>query len=94
MRLTWSLPEGVEPGPIQWPAPHMIRTGDLVSYGYVGRALLLQELTLPEKLPRGPVTLKARSETLVCAGSRARRGCGRVRFVRRPRRNYFMKAAE
>ncbi len=42
--LEWKLPAGVEAGPIEWPAPHVLPAGPLVNYGYDGEVLLLVEL--------------------------------------------------
>jgi thiol:disulfide interchange protein DsbD len=42
--LTWTLPEGIAAGPIEWPAPRALPAGPLVNYGYEGDALHLVEL--------------------------------------------------
>ena len=39
--LAWTLPAGLEAGPIEWPAPHALPVGPLVNYGYEGEVLHL-----------------------------------------------------
>lgn len=65
--IRWTLPEGFEAGAIKWPVPEKIMIGGLGNYGYTGTATLLQEITAPENLPEGPLTLKADIDILVCA---------------------------
>ncbi|MBI2234660.1 MAG: thioredoxin family protein [Micavibrio aeruginosavorus] len=65
-RFSWTLPESVRAGPVQWPAPHRIPYANLVNLGYEGQVTLLQEMSLPDPLPSGPLTLAAKSEILVC----------------------------
>ena len=43
--LAWTLPAGIEAGPIEWPAPRMLPVGPLVNYGYEGEALHLVQLS-------------------------------------------------
>lgn len=65
-RLKWSLPEGFTAGPIVWPAPQLIPTPPLVSYGYEREVLLLTRITPPATLPPGDITLSARASWLMC----------------------------
>ena len=64
--IEWQLPDGFEISEIEWPTPEKLPYGPLLNYGYSGRALLLQKLTVPDTLPEGPVTLNADIELLVC----------------------------
>ena len=65
--LAWTLPAGVEAGPILWPAPHALPAGPLVNYGYEGEVLLLTELKVPAGLKPGEtLTLAAKADWLVC----------------------------
>jgi thiol:disulfide interchange protein DsbD len=65
--LTWTLPEGIAAGPIEWPAPRALPAGPLVNYGYEGDALHLVELKPSGALVAGStVSLKARADWLVC----------------------------
>ncbi|NNM72691.1 protein-disulfide reductase DsbD family protein [Enterovirga aerilata] len=65
--IRWSLPEGLQAGPIQWPVPQRIPVSHLVNYGYEGETILLTEITPPADLsPSRPLTLKADVSYLVC----------------------------
>jgi thiol:disulfide interchange protein/DsbC/DsbD-like thiol-disulfide interchange protein len=65
--LDWTLPAGVEAGPIDWPAPELLPVGPLANYGYEGEVFLLTQLT-PAAGPAsgGTVAAKARADWLVC----------------------------
>ncbi|WP_242467576.1 protein-disulfide reductase DsbD family protein [Thiocapsa imhoffii] len=66
-RVTWTLPEGVSIGPMQWPRPELIPVGPLANYGYSDQAVHLFDLTLAEDWPVGdPVRLRADADWLVC----------------------------
>jgi thiol:disulfide interchange protein DsbD len=65
--IEWTLPEGFEAGPILWPVPHRYEeAGDLVTFGYAGRVLLLAEITPPSPLDATTVALAARVDWLQC----------------------------
>lgn len=66
--VKWTLPAGVEAGPIEWPAPHSFRFGPLTSYGYAEEVLHLVPITVPARYAGGSVPLKADVRWLVCAG--------------------------
>ena len=65
-RIAWTMPEGFATGDINWPAPHKIPYGPLTNYGYSDNVVLLQQISVPETIPAGPVTLTAKVEVLVC----------------------------
>ena len=67
-KIAWALPAGFESGPIQWPAPHlMIEPGEIWTYGYGGKVLLITTIIPPADLPAGTaVTLRAKATWLVC----------------------------
>jgi thiol:disulfide interchange protein DsbD len=66
--LTWSLPQGFEAGPIQWPAPEAIPFDILVNHGYSGEILFPIEMTAPANARVGElVTLRADAYWLVCS---------------------------
>lgn len=66
--IDWDLPGGIEAGSIQWPYPHKIPFGSLVSYGYSDEVFLLTEITAAERLEPGQnVTLEGKAEWLICA---------------------------
>jgi len=39
-KLRWSLPPGIEAGPVEWPTPERIQTKSVVSFGFDGTPLL------------------------------------------------------
>jgi len=65
--LNWTLPEGFTAGKIQWQAPERVTMVVYNAHGYNGDALLLIDITAPETLPKGPVTLKAGGAWMACA---------------------------
>lgn len=66
--LTWkALPEGVQAGEIEWPAPQRLPIGPLVNYGYEGDLLLPLALQVqPGVRPGSTLRLQADAEWLVC----------------------------
>lgn len=65
--LIWTLPPGVEAGPIQWPAPHRIEYGPMLNYGYEGTLLLPVRITVPaSQAPGTTLRLAAKATWLVC----------------------------
>jgi thiol:disulfide interchange protein len=66
-KIKWNLPDGLEAGPIQWPAPERIEVAGLVSYGYEGTAYLLVDLTPAATLQPGTeARLEAKTSWLMC----------------------------
>ena len=67
-KIAWALPAGFQSGPIQWPAPHlMIEPGEIWTYGYDGKVLLITTIIPPADLPVGKtVTLRAKASWLTC----------------------------
>lgn len=66
-RLAWSLPEGVEAGPIEWPIPKRLPIGPLTNYGFEGEMVLPVRLRAAAQLAPGttlPIVLRA--SWLVC----------------------------
>ena len=65
--INWSLPAGYKAAEIQWPYPHQIQFGSLVSYGYSDEVFLLTEITPPDTLTAGTtVTLDGTASWLIC----------------------------
>ncbi len=65
--VEWTLPEGFEAGPVQYPAPGWLEMYGLVSYVYEGEAVFLVDITAPENLQAGQqIELGAYVDFLVC----------------------------
>lgn len=67
--LEWKLPAGWTAGPIQWPAPILLKDkrGNIVGQGYEGELLLPVTLSPPADLKPGEtVELAARADWLMC----------------------------
>jgi DsbC/DsbD-like thiol-disulfide interchange protein len=66
-RIKWTLPEGFEARPLEWPYPHTFSQGPVTSYGYEGEVLLPVQITAPASLvPGRAVTITARVDWLEC----------------------------
>lgn len=67
-KITWTLPEGVTAGEVQWPAPEVYydKTVDLTTYVLHDEAMLLVPLTIGASVPNGDLSLKARVSWLEC----------------------------
>ena len=65
-RIEWTLPQGYSVGQPQWPAPRVFRSGPIVSYGYEGQVVTLQQLRAPRAIVPGAVTLVADVRWLAC----------------------------
>lgn len=64
--VDWSMPDGFDMGDIQWPVPKKLPYGPLLNYGYEDNVVLLQELQVPETLPKGALKIEADIDILVC----------------------------
>jgi thiol:disulfide interchange protein DsbD len=60
----WTLPEGVQAGPIAWPVPLPLPFGPLMNHGYDGQVLLPVAVTLAPG--SGDVEVALRADWLVC----------------------------
>lgn len=65
-RVEWSGVDAIQSSPLQWPIPHRLSMGPLTNFGYENETILLQDITLPQSLPEGPQTIKAKVDILVC----------------------------
>src|SRR5580692_666349 len=66
-RITWQFPEGLTPGPIEWPAPERLGTSSIVDFGYGDRVMLIVPVRVTAGLPAGePARLGAQVKVLVC----------------------------
>ncbi len=68
--LDWTLPEGFTAGEIQWQAPERVVMVVYNAHGYNSDAMLLVDITAPDVLPKGPITLKAGGAWMSCAQKR------------------------
>src|ERR1700722_3030580 len=65
-KLHWTLPEGYRVAEVQWPVPQVFRSGPLVTYGYEGEAILLQNVQAPDRLGSAPAQLSVEAQWLAC----------------------------
>lgn len=65
-RITWTLPDHITAGEIQWPVPHNYVVGDQASYVYDGDIALLIPLTIAPNAAQGGHTLKTKVNWLEC----------------------------
>ncbi|HEV2701819.1 MAG TPA: thioredoxin family protein [Steroidobacteraceae bacterium] len=68
--LTWSLPQGWQPGDLQWPTPVLIHDpqGAITGQGYEGLTYLPVTITSPaDATIGGSITLRALASWLMCA---------------------------
>jgi thiol:disulfide interchange protein DsbD len=66
-QIEWDLPAGFVAGPIQWPAPEVVKMAIYQAQGYHGETLLLIPLTAPKDLTATTVTLTAKVSWMCCA---------------------------
>ncbi|MFA5684154.1 MAG: protein-disulfide reductase DsbD domain-containing protein [Lysobacteraceae bacterium] len=66
-RIALSLPDGVDAGDIQWPAPQRFELSGIVNFGYDERIVLPLEIRLPADLPGESLEIEARASWLICA---------------------------
>jgi thiol:disulfide interchange protein len=64
--LAFSLPPGVQAGPIDWPTPSRLPIGPLMNYGYEGTLLLPVAVTVPLGFNANSLDVKLRADWLVC----------------------------
>ena len=65
--IDWVLPESIEAGEVQWPAPERIQLGGLMNYGYEEEAVFIVTLQAPEDLKLGSdLAITANLFWLIC----------------------------
>lgn len=68
--INWDLPEGFHAGKIQWPLPEKIKLpGEMENYGYSNEVLLMVKITPSKKITVSEISLKAKTDWLVCKES-------------------------
>ncbi|MCL2297365.1 MAG: thioredoxin family protein [Proteobacteria bacterium] len=63
--ITWTLPDGVTAGALQWPAPQAQLYGPFVNYGFEDEVLLLTEFKTTNIVPPS-LKIQARADWLMC----------------------------
>jgi len=65
--IDWTLPEGIEAGEIQWPAPERIELGGLINYGYEDEAVFIVTMQASDSLKIGEdISIRADLFWLIC----------------------------
>ncbi len=65
-KITWTLPDGVTAGPMQFPIPSRLPLGPLMDFGYEDEVAFPVQLTAASSLKPGPIHLDAKVDWLVC----------------------------
>ena len=65
-KITWTLPEGITAGPMQFPIPSQLPNGPLMDFGYEDEVAFPVQLTASLNLKPGPVHLDAEVGWIVC----------------------------
>jgi|SRR5882672_1116009 len=66
-RVEWHLPEGLNSGEIDWPAPRRLGTSSIVDFGYEDAVMLLVPVRASSTLPTNQaVQLGAQLRVLIC----------------------------
>ena len=64
--IKWTLPAGVDGGPLEFPAPKRLPLGPLMDFGYNGEVLFPFSFNVAKTARPGPVDLQAKVDWLVC----------------------------
>lgn len=65
-KITWHLPNGIQAGDLQFPAPQRIPDHGMMDFGYQGNVVLLSKLTVPSNLASNQLEITADVRYLVC----------------------------
>lgn len=66
-RVTWQLPEGFTPGPMEWPTPRRLSHSSIADFGYEDAVMLMAPMHPPTHLAvREPARLGAEVKVLIC----------------------------
>jgi thiol:disulfide interchange protein DsbD len=66
-KITWTLPEGVTAGPMQFPIPERLPLGPLMDFGYEEEVAFPVTISAASTVKPGPIHLDAQITWLVCA---------------------------
>jgi thiol:disulfide interchange protein DsbD len=64
--IAWTLPEGFEAGPVEWPAPRRYVVGPLAIFGYDHEVLLVARIAVPDHIDAETIELRASVDWLAC----------------------------
>jgi thiol:disulfide interchange protein/DsbC/DsbD-like thiol-disulfide interchange protein len=64
--IKWTLPTGINGGPLEFPAPKRLPLGPLMDFGYNGEVLFPFSFDVAKTARPGPVDLQAKVDWLVC----------------------------
>jgi len=64
--VRWTLPEGFEAGPLQYPTPHVIPFDVFNTYGFDEAILLLVDVTVPPLEAGSDVEIRGKASWVVC----------------------------
>ncbi|MGO9337341.1 MAG: protein-disulfide reductase DsbD family protein [Terracidiphilus sp.] len=67
--MKWTLPEGITPGPLEFPAPKRLPLGPLMDFGYENEVLFPFKLNVAQTAKPGWAVLHAKVDWLVCQAS-------------------------
>src|SRR5580704_14653849 len=65
-KITWTLPEGITAGPMQFPIPSRLPLGPLMDFGYEDEVAFPVQITAASSVGPGPIHLDAKVSWLVC----------------------------
>ena len=68
-KVTWTLPDGITAGPMQFPAPSRLPLGPLMDFGYEDLVAFPITLTASKNVKPGPIHLDAVVNWLVCSST-------------------------
>ncbi len=68
--ITWELPPGYEAGPLQYPIPEKIVSGEIVAYGFKNEVLIVCQIQpAGTQIPAKPPTIACRLSWMACQES-------------------------
>ena len=67
--IEWDLPEGFEPGSIEWPAPVKVDMVGITANGFKSETWLLSTIRVPEKVVSQQIEIRAKIAWMACAAT-------------------------
>lgn len=82
LKLTWTLPEGFQAGPLQWPFPEKFTIEEMVGFGYHKEVTLLTHMIASKTLTPGTqIALQGEVKWLVCSSMNCEPGSAPVNLT-------------